>query len=545
MALGRYRYNNLVASYDDPASGVALLARQLGLPVEALSQVEILRKSLDARHKPRLAQVLSLAFTIEERLLPRGDPQITPHEDPALPPLPAQVLEGRPIVVGAGPAGQFAALGLAARGYRPLVLERGRPIAERRLDVRRLWLQRVLDPDSNVQFGEGGAGTFSDGKLTSRNSNWFTRQVLRWFSLLGARDEVIYSHLPHVGTDGIRRVSSRLRQLLEQAGAEFVFSARVTQIESRDGRVLAVRLADGRRIETSTVILAVGHSARDTAQGLHQAGVAMELKSFAMGLRIEHPRDMIDLAQYGRGCRLDLTGAATYKLVTRTDGGSRGLYSFCMCPGGMVVLAASEEGRLVVNGMSWSARRMPWSNAAMVAQVDTGDLRRWAAQWGLPDSPLVGHHVQQHLEALSFREGGGDWSAPAQRAADFCRHRPSRDLPASSYRPSLCPTRLERVFPPKLAASLAEGLQHFDRSIRGFLDEGLLIAPETRTSSPLRLTRDADVRHGVNLAGFYPVGEGAGYSGGIVSSAADGLRTALGFRQEGPSLVSEKAPEQW
>jgi len=545
MTPRRFRLDNLSAPYDDPRPPRELLAERLGLPMEELGQVEVLRKSLDARHKPRLVQVLSLAFSAEESRLPKGLGGLSPHQDPQLPELPALPILGRPVIVGAGPAGQFAALGLAARGYRPLVLERGRAISQRRLDVRRLWLERQLDTDSNVQFGEGGAGTFSDGKLTSRNANWFTRQVLRWFVQLGAREDVVSSHLPHVGTEGIRRVSTRLRTLLEEAGVEFRFSSRVEGLLLRDGRVAGLRLSSGECVESSCVILAMGHSARDTARQLHEQGVAMELKAFAMGLRIEHPRDLIDRTQYGQGCRLDITGAATYKLAAQTSGGERGCYSFCMCPGGMVVLAASEEGHLVVNGMSWSARRMAWSNSALVAQVGEEDLRRWAAGLGLAHSPLAGHQVQQELEARAFALGGSRWSAPAQRAEDFLRDRPSRGLPSTSYRPDLHNTRLNSLLPPELTRALQEGLRRFDRNLRGFVGEGLLIAPESRTSSPLRMTRDALTRESLGLPGLFPVGEGAGYAGGIVSSAADGLRTALGFAPTGPSLLGEDPPEHW
>lgn len=544
MAQRRFRFDNLSAPYDDPRTPRELLAARLGLPVAEIGGLEVLRKSLDARHKPRLLNVFSLAFTVEEGRLPAGLGQLSPHQDPELPPLPALPCVGRPIVVGAGPAGQFAALGLAARGLRPLVLERGRPIAQRRLDVRRLWLRRELDPDSNVQFGEGGAGTFSDGKLTSRNSNWFTRQVLNWFCRLGAPEEVVSSHLPHVGTDGIRRVSSRLRSLLEEAGVEFRFSSRVTDLLLKDGRMAGLRLADGECLDAETVILAVGHSARDTAEALERAGVALELKPFAMGLRAEHPRDFIDRSQYGQGCRLELTGAATYKLVGKSRGG-RGVYSFCMCPGGMVVLAASEDKRLVVNGMSWSARKMAWSNSAVVAQVEREDLQRWGREWGLEDGPLLGHRIQQRLEELAFQQGGGDWQAPAQRARDFLQGRRSGTLPAASYRPDLASCRLDELFPEPLAAALADGLRLFERQLRGFVEEGLLIAPETRTSSPLRVLRDPESRQSLSLPGLFPVGEGAGYSGGIVSSAADGLRTALGFAATGPSRISELAPEAW
>lgn len=544
MATRRFRLDNLSAPYDDPRSPQELLAARLSLPTHEVQDVEVLRKSLDARHKPRLLQVFSLAFTVQESLLPAQLPGLSPHQDPELPEMPSIPLTSRPVIVGAGPAGQFAALGLAAKGHCPLVLERGRAIAQRRLDVRRLWMERVLDTDSNVQFGEGGAGTFSDGKLTSRNANWFTRQVLRWFVELGAREEVVYSHLPHVGTEGIRRVSTRLRQMLERAGVEFRFSARVDGLVVEQGQVKGVRLATGEVIPTNCVILAPGHSARDTARTLFGQGLPMELKPFAMGLRVEHPRGFIDERQYGAGCRLELTGAATYKLAAQTAGG-RGCYSFCMCPGGMVVLAASEEGRLVVNGMSWSARRMAWSNSALVAQVGEEDLRRWGAGLGAADSPLLGHAVQEELEARAFAMGGGQWNAPAQRAEDFLRQRFSRTLSASSYRPALQPSRLDQLLPEVLVNSLQEGIRRFDRAMPGFIGEGLLIGPESRTSSPLRMTRDPLRRESPALAGLFPVGEGAGYAGGIVSSAADGLRTALGFAAAGPSRVSELPPELW
>jgi uncharacterized FAD-dependent dehydrogenase len=538
VAQRRFRFDNLTAPYDDPRPPRELLAARLALPARELLDVEILRKSLDARKKPHLLHVYSLAFTAEERLLPRGAAGISPHEDPLCPELPSLPVSGRPAVVGAGPAGQFAALGLVLQGHKPLILERGRAIAQRRLDVRRLWLQRELDPDSNVQFGEGGAGTFSDGKLTSRNANWFTREVLRWFCRLGAPEEVVSSHLPHVGTDGIRRVSSRLRAFLEEAGAEFRFSSRVDALQVRDGRLAGLRLGDGGTVETGTVVLAVGHSARDTAEALAAAGVALEAKPFAMGLRVEHPRGYVDRVQYGAGCRLDLTGAATYKLTAKARDG-RGVYSFCMCPGGMVVLAASEEGRLVVNGMSWSARRMAWSNSALVVQVEPEDLLRWGRAWGLAAGPLLGHEVQRRLEEIAFREGGGAWNAPAQRVRDFLADRPARGLPAASYRPALAPSRLARWLPEPLGEALKESLLRFDRQMPGFADEGLLIAPETRTSSPLRVPRDPATRECLSLAGLFPVGEGAGYAGGIVSSAADGLRTGLGFRRpraEAPDL---------
>jgi len=546
MGTRRYSFRNLISAYDDPRPPRALLAAELRLPPDALSNVEILRKSLDARQKPRLKAIWTLAFDLEIGLAARLRGRIEEHADPERPELPAlDCRRGRPLVVGAGPAGQFAALGLAARGWRPIVLERGRGIARRRLDVRRLWLQRELDPDSNVQFGEGGAGTFSDGKLTSRNSSWFTRQVLGWMVELGADREVVYSHLPHVGTDGIRRVSTRLRERLEAAGVEFRFGARVDELLVEDGAVAGVRLAGGERLESAAVLLAPGHSARDTLEELHRRGVALEPKPFAMGLRVEHPRELVDRMQYGAGFNFAVSGPATYKLTAKVDEGRRGVYRFCMCPGGMVVLAASEPGRLVVNGMSWSARKMRWSNAALVATLPVDELLRWSAAAGVEPGPLAGFGLQRRVEELAFREGGGGWDAPAQRAAEFLAGRGASPLPAASYRPAVRAAELHRHLPEPLVAALREGLRLFDGRMRGFVAEGWLISPETRTSSPVRVLRDPEGRASVSHPGLFPLGEGAGYSGGIVSSAADGLRTGLSFKSIAPSRLGGPPVEAW
>lgn len=545
MTRRRYRFNNLINAYDDPRTPAQRLAAALGIPLEELGEVEVLRRSLDARQKPRLKDVIAFSFLADPSRLPKGDSRIEEWSPPEFPELPRITIRQRPIIVGAGPAGQFAALGLAARGYQPILLERGGNLSQRRRDVKDLWLRRSLNPDSNVQFGEGGAGTFSDGKLTSRGSSWFTRQVLDWFVTMGASSGILSSHLPHIGTEGIRKVSLNLRRLLEEAGAEFHFNSRVTEILNH-GDTATLVTANGDQFTSDAVLLAIGHSARDTVEMLNGIGVAMELKPFAMGLRIEHPRGLIDEQQYGRGCRLDITGAATYKLAAKADKKGRGIYSFCMCPGGMVVLAASEEGCLVVNGMSWVSRRMAWSNSALVLQVGPDDLHRWAAEWGLPGDVLVGHRVQRRIEELAFQQGGADWNAPAQRAADFMRRKPSRgELPKSSYRPSLRPTRLDGLLPEPLAEGMRAGLARFDRSMKGFIGEGLLIAPETRTSAPLRLMRDPGQRNSLSHAWLYPLGEGAGYSGGIVSSAADGLRTALGFSPRATPMLEAGPPETW
>jgi uncharacterized FAD-dependent dehydrogenase len=525
----RYRLNNLVSAYDDPRSPAERLAAALGLPVAELQQVEVLRRSLDARKKPRLKDVLALAFSVNPALLGKGIAGLEEWQPAERPALPEHRLAARPIVVGAGPAGQFAALGLARQGLKPIVIERGADLAERRRHVKDLWLKRQLHPDSNVQFGEGGAGTFSDGKLTSRGSSWFTQEVLKTFVSHGASEEILASHLPHIGTEGIRRVSRNLRAHLEELGTEFRFNTRLDSLVDLGGRV-RIRLSSGDSLETDALLLAIGHSARDTASMLMAAGVAMDLKPFAMGLRVEHPRGFIDEAQYGASCRFDITGAATYKLTAKADRKGRSIYSFCMCPGGMVVLAASEEDRLVVNGMSWASRRMAWSNAALVIQVGAEDLKRWGADWRLKSDALLGHHIQQELESRAFILGGSNWSAPAQRPADFLKRRATKGvLPASSYRPDLASAQMDSLLPDPLADGLREGLKAFERSMPGFVEEGLLIAPETRTSAPLRILRDPESRRSPSHPWLFPLGEGAGYAGGIVSSAADGLRTGMGF----------------
>ncbi len=525
----RYRLNNLIFAYDDPRSPAERLAAKLRVPLEELKDVEVLRRSLDARKKPQLKDVMALAFSIKPALLKKGLPGLEEWQPALCPPLPERSLKTRPVVVGAGPAGQFAALGLVRRGLKPIVIERGGDLATRRHHVKELWLKRRINPESNVQFGEGGAGTFSDGKLTSRGSSWFTQEVLRTFVSHGASAEILASHLPHIGTEGIRRVSRNLRAWLEEQGAEFLFDTRLDKLEDLGDRA-RLYLSSGDTLETDALLLAIGHSARDTASMLQELGVAMELKPFAMGLRIEHPRGFIDESQYGASCRFDLTGAATYKLTAKADRQGRGIYSFCMCPGGMVVLAASEDDRLVVNGMSWASRRMAWSNAALVIQVGAEDLKRWGSQWGIKQDALLGHRVQQELESRAFTLGGSNWSTPAQRASDYLKRRLSKGaLPASSYRPDLASVKLDPLLPEPLAEGLRQGLKDFERSMPGFVDEGLLIAPETRTSAPLRILRESESRQNPSHSWLYPLGEGAGYAGGIVSSAADGLRTGMGF----------------
>jgi len=537
MRRKRYRINDLVTSLDDERSPRELLARTLSVPQEELGRVRVIRRSLDARRKPRLRVVWSLVFELDPGQLPagsRGSGEYSAPEKPRLPELPAP--RERPVGVGAGPAGLFAALGLVVQGYRPLVLERGARIAERNADVLRSWKTGTLDPESNVQFGEGGAGTFSDGKLTSRSVNWFTRFVHRYLVHCGALEEVTYSHLPHVGTNGVRRLTTRMRRELRGAGAEFRFLTRVEDFEFDAQGLAALRLAGGERLPADVAVLALGHSARDTLSTLLRRGVEIGTKPFAMGLRIEHPREFIDVSQYGVSCATAGTGAASYRLSTGTEG-SGGVYSFCMCPGGMVIMAASEPGRLCVNGMSFSSRRMRWSNAALVVGLSAREIERLAAETVPADPGPPGVAIQRWIESLAFRAGGGSYAAPAQRAEDFMSGKRGGDLPRSSYLPHLNHTALKEYLPAWLTEPLKQALRIFDRRIPGFVGEGLLISPESRTSSPVRILRDPEFRRSLSHPGLYPVGEGAGYAGGIVSSAADGLRTGLSFASRGKSTL--------
>jgi uncharacterized protein len=550
----QFKLSTLSVAYDDSKPLLERVARAVQIPSAEISNLRIERQSLDARKKDNIRRVLTLVIECEESRISKGNTRLTPWLEPEEPPSAQLKIHGRPVIIGAGPAGQFAALGLVRRGYRPIILERGQPLEQRRLDVRELWLRRRFDPESNVQYGEGGAGTFSDGKLTSRGSSWYTREILREMVKLGAPEAILSSHLPHLGTEGIRRLSRRLRAELEAAGVEFRFASRVDEFLFREQhgerQITGVKLRGGEVIDTSTVLLAIGHSARDTLLHLAHSGASMQAKPFAMGLRVEHPRAWVDEQQYGRRCNFAITGSATYKLTAKGRHG-QGVYSFCMCPGGMVLPAPSEHEHLVVNGMSWQKRSMAFSNAALVVGLSVEQIQKWAsriptsksdpfqlvhqlgttgmASSGASIDVFAGIRLQRHLEAEAFAMCDTPWNAPAQRVRDYMRRQTASDLPESSYRPALSATRLDKRIPSELAVPLADGISRFDRQMPGFIAEGVLIYPETRTSSPVRILRDADRRESPSLKGLFPLGEGAGYAGGIISSAADGLRTALNF----------------
>jgi uncharacterized protein len=439
----------------------------------------------------------------------------------------------RPVVVGFGPCGLFASLVLAQMGLRPLVLERGRAVRERTQDTWGLWRRGLLDPESNVQFGEGGAGTFSDGKLWSQISDprHLTRKVLTEFVLAGAPDEILYVSKPHIGTFRLVSMIEKMRAQIVALGGEIRFGARVTDLHIEDGKVLGLSLADGEQINADHVVLALGHSARDTFEMLHRRGVFMEAKPFSIGVRIEHPQGVIDRARFGPHAGHPILGAADYRLVHHARNG-RAVYSFCMCPGGTVVAATSEPERVVTNGMSQYSRNERNANAGIVVGIDPQDYRQDGSTDG-PVHPLDGIAFQRHWERRAYELGGGGYQAPGQLLADFVKRQPSAALGGvlPSYKPGVTLTDLtgrqrEAALPDYAIEAMREALPAFERQIKGFaMPDAVLTGIETRTSSPLRITRGRDFQS-LNVAGLYPAGEGAGYAGGIMSAGVDGIEVA-------------------
>lgn len=498
--------------------------KRWGIPAGEPVRFRIVRQALDARKKHDICFVVHLELTADARLLKRlhGDRKLdtelfTPAPEAEVP-AGSEPAQGRIVVVGLGPGGLFAALELAKRGYRPLVIERGKPIDARVKDVEAYWQSGAVDPDSNVAFGEGGAGTFSDGKLTTRIKDARIDRVLSELAACGAPEEIRYLAKPHIGTDRLRTVVKTLREEIEANGGEVRFETRLSDIRTEDGAIRSVLLNHAGRTETveaAAVILAIGQGARDTYRMLFDRGVMMEPKAFAVGVRAEHPQTLINRSQYGEFFAHPRLGAAEYRLTAKS--GARGVYTFCMCPGGRVVNSASDQKQIVVNGMSDYARDGENANAAVVVQVGPEDFGT---------HPLDGLRFQEELEAAAYRLGGGN--APACRAEDFAAGRKSTGFGevAPTVRPAPVPANLWDCLPDFVAAGVRDGLTAFGRQIRGYdMPDAVLTAVESRTSSPLRILRGPD-RQSVTVRGLYPVGEGAGYAGGIVSAAVDGLHAA-------------------
>jgi uncharacterized protein len=518
-------WTNLRIPVEDDAFLKATMSRKLKVPEPMIQGLRFMRRSLDARKKPHLVYNYTVQFSLEIpqkevfRLLSRvpGLKEVQP-EVPIVGIKPSRVLSHRPIVVGSGPAGYFAALALARKGYRPLILERGDCVEDRTRKVQEFWQTGSLDSESNVQFGEGGAGTFSDGKLTTRIQDRRITEVLETFVKHGATPEILFLAKPHIGTDILKKVVKGIRQEIESYGGEVRFRAKVTGLKSTDGKMQSVMVNGQEEIPTEAVVLAVGHSARDVYQFLFDQNITLERKGFAIGLRIEHPQWLINLAQYGVE-EHPLVGPADYQLTYQDAKTGRGAYAFCMCPGGKVVAAASEEGGVVTNGMSEYARDTNRANSAIVVTVGADDFAT--------SHPLAGLEFQRTWEHKAFEVGGSSYRAPAQCVSDFLKGQVSDhfDLPAS-YLPGIVPYDLHSVLPFVVGEVLGRALQVFDEKIKGFSgDRATLTGIETRTSSPIRIVRN-ERGESLSLTGLFPAGEGAGYAGGITSAAVDGLRMA-------------------
>jgi uncharacterized FAD-dependent dehydrogenase len=506
----------------------AAILKRLGIADDELISYVVFKRGVDARKPNAILFTYTLDITLldEAAILARfsNDPhvRVTPDTRYHFVAQAPKNLTSRPIVVGMGPAGLFAGLLLAQMGFRPLILERGKAVRERTRDTWGLWRQGVLNPESNVQFGEGGAGTFSDGKLYSqiKDPRHLGRKVLTEFVKAGAPEEILYVSHPHIGTFRLVGMVEQMRETIQSLGGDIRFESRVDDIEITEGQVTGVVLASGERIATDHLVLAVGHSARDTFEMVHQRGIYIEAKPFSIGFRIEHPQSLIDAARYGRNAGNPLLGAADYKLVHHAGNG-RSVYSFCMCPGGTVVAATSEAGRVVTNGMSQYSRNERNANAGIVVGI--------TPEQDYPGDVLAGVEFQRRWESRAFELGGGNYQAPGQLVGDFLAGKASTKFGEvqPSYTPGVHLTDLSSALPDYAIAAIREALPAFAKQIKGFdLADAVLTGVETRTSSPIRIKRNKDDYQSINTRGLYPAGEGAGYAGGILSAAVDGIEVA-------------------
>ncbi len=527
------RLTEIKLPLDHPPEAIAGAAiARLGIAPHDLISCTVYRRAHDARRKSGIALIYSLDVAVRDEAAAlkhfAGDVRVQPSPDTdyrfvARAP---EHLSARPIVIGTGPCGLFAALVLAQMGFRPILLERGKVVRERTKDTWGLWRKSVLNPESNVQYGEGGAGTFSDGKLYSqiKDPRHLGRKVLTEFVKAEAPPEILTEAKPHIGTFRLVKMVENIRATIEALGGEYRFESRVTDLDIDDERrVRGVRLASGEHIAADHVVLAIGHSARDTFQMLEDRGVHLEAKPFSVGFRIEHPQSLIDAARFGKFAGNPVLGAADYKLVHHASNG-RDVYSFCMCPGGTVVAATSEEGRVVTNGMSQYSRNERNANAGIVVSITPGDYPAKDYQEGA----LAGVAFQRKWESAAFVAGGSTYAAPAQRVGDFIAGVPSTYLGSviPSYKPGVMPTDLSPCLPDYAIEAIREALPAFGRQIHGFdMADAVLTGVETRTSSPIRITRD-ETFQSLNTKGLFPAGEGAGYAGGILSAGVDGIKIA-------------------
>lgn len=503
---------------------IEAIIKRLGIKQSDLIEYSVFRRGYDARdpNNIRFIYTLDVAIKNEAKIISKKikNTSISPDREYKFVTHAPQKLDYRPIVIGTGPCGLFAGLLLAQMGFCPIIVERGKSVRERTKDTFGLWRQRKLNPESNVQFGEGGAGTFSDGKLHSqiKDPKHYARKVLSEFVKAGAPEEILYVSKPHIGTFRLVSMVEKMRETIQNLGGEIRFQSRVDDILIENNQVVGVQLASGEQILSRHVVLAVGHSARDTFEMLFNRGVYLESKPFSIGFRIEHPQSLIDKARFGKNAGNPILGAADYKLVHHATNG-RSVYSFCMCPGGTVVAATSEVGRVVTNGMSQYSRNERNANSGIVVGISPLDY---------PGNVLAGIEFQRKLESNAYIMGGSNYNAPAQLVGDFIKGLPSKQigLVLPSYTPGVTPTNLDLALPQFAIDAIREALPIFDKQIPGYaMHDAVLTGVETRTSSPIRITRDESYQS-LNTRGLYPSGEGAGYAGGILSAAVDGIEVA-------------------
>jgi len=521
------RITDLILQFDHDENDLRLaVLKALDIEAGQLKSIEIGRSSLDARKKLAIRRVYTLHIKVadEKQILAKQEKNqkisLAPETKYNSPILIRKIKQHRPLIVGTGPAGLFAGLVLAEAGYSPLLIDRGKQVGERTRDANKFWKNRDLNSESNVQFGEGGAGTFSDGKLQTRVKDKLNRdkKVLQEFVLAGAPEEILYKNKPHLGTAKLTRVVENLRNKIVELGGEYQFQSRMDDLILEGNQIRGIMLQSGEEIRSDQVIMAIGHSARDTFEMLSRRGVQLAAKPFSVGFRIEHPQIVIDRNQYGKHAGHPLLGAADYQLAHHSSLG-RTVYSFCMCPGGFVIGAASEPGTVVTNGMSQYARNERNANSAIVAEVTPADFK---------DNPLGGIEFQRYWEEKAFILGGKNFNAPCQLVGDFLNGKRSSALGSvqPSYLPGIKMADLRESLPEFVISAIQEALPQFEKRIRGFTQsDAVLTGIETRTSSPVRIVRGKDYQS-ISFQGLYPAGEGSGYAGGILSSAMDGIKAA-------------------
>ncbi len=510
----QYQIKNVIVPLSSHPDYLQAAAAKLRIPAEELTGCTVLRRSLDARKRNQLKWIYTLL--VDFRKTPNPHPDLDAYTIKPLDELPVTKLSSEnPVIIGAGPAGLFTAVAMVENGLKPWIFDRGDAMADRVQQVENFWRTGELDPESNAQFGEGGAGTFSDGKLTARSRDGFSNNVFETFIRFGAPEDISIDSHPHLGSDGIRAIIVRMRNWLEEQGCKFFWRHKLEDVTFQNERITQLRVGD-MTLSPEVVVIALGNSARDTFEMLHERGIRIEAKPFAVGFRIEHPRQFIDEAFYGDKTDFSLSGAATYRMTAKS--GNYGVYTFCMCPGGEVIAAASEPQCQVTNGMSLANREAYFSNSAVVVTVGDRDFG---------SKPLDGIAFQRMIEKRCYNEQM-PYFAPSQPAGDFCGTKKG-SLAHNSYRPGTYNHDLRTIYPKVLSKAIQVGLKYFEHRVPGFVGKGLLIAPETRTSSPVRILRRKDNNASVNCENLFPIGEGSGYAGGIVSSATDGYRLGSSF----------------